>query len=283
MELNFVKSLSYFNQKKIFKTTKIKQFNFFGKSFHLNFRISCHNKLNSFDRHRKRSEKKQLIILGLNWNKFNSYDIFSIFKPFEYDKRKISEVSLAYFLLKSDKYLEKKSSTNEFFFSKSKFNLMDSSLGVKVFAQIKCNSNRTTRELYRMCNGLEIGNENSILDIRMVDQIFFSKALIIETATKLPESYFPQFLNHDFLAEKKENSGKRKRHHEDMNIKKIENKQKLLGYKKKKNFNKSSKKKFNFLDFHCISNQKVNHLKKIKNFLFKIKFLLGKPIINQKL
>ena len=170
-----------------------------------------------------------------------------------------------------------------FFFSKSKFNLMDNSLGIKVFAQIKCNSNRTTRELYQMCNGLEIGDENSILDIRMVDQKFFSKAVIIETVTKLPDSYFPQFLNHDFMGEKKENSGKRKQYYQDMNVKKIEYKEQLLGYKKKTNFIKSSKKKFNFLDFHCTSNQKVNRLKKIKNFLFREKFLLGKPIINQKL
>jgi len=59
------------------------------------------------------------------------------------------------------------------------------------------------KNLYKKCNGLEIGNKCEIIDIRIIKSNLSKNSSIIEFANKIPKNYFPTYLKSKSILQKK--------------------------------------------------------------------------------
>jgi len=282
MDQKFIKSLSDLDKKKIFKTTKIKKIHFFGQNLHLNFQTDDPFVPNRFVKCELGSKENQLIITGLDWKKFNAYDIFQILKPFEYNKGCIKEVSLAYF---DYKLQQKKEGVISKFYSKIENQLTDNMFeeGKKIFAQVICDSNRTIKKLYNMYNGLEIGDKNLIFDMRIVNRKFFSEAKKIEIATVVDKNYDPKYSMTTWNLNEKVASDVGGGNLAPKIFDKIRIKKKFSILKNKHQDDRHFKKKFNLSNFYPFSKPKFNFSNRNIKLGLEKKFLLGKQLDCEKL
>ena len=283
MNEKYLKSLSKLDQKNIFKTTKIKKINFFGQNFHIDFQTETPFRTKNSPNFGGDLNENQLIITGLDWKKFNAHDIFQILKSFECNKGGISEVSLAYF---NSELKEKKSDMfTKFAFFKRENRVPDTTFeeDKKIFAQVICDSNRTIKDLYDICNGLEIGNENLMFDMRIVNRKFFAEAKKIEIATDLGEKYAPKYSTTTWNLNEKGASCGKKQNFKLKNFDKLPIKKKFSTLKQKDQTTKNCMKKFNLFKFYPFSQPKFNFLNRNVKSSFENKFLFGKQLDCEKL
>jgi hypothetical protein len=147
---------------------------------------------------------KRLIILGLNWKYIKAIDIYSFLKPFEYQPgslKSVSIVSCDRFLVGGNK-LPNPGSNVISYLNSTNFSLTRFDKNIKIFSLIDCDSIKTMKDLYKKCNGIEIGEENKIIDMRIVKLDLIEKIHTIESVNKIPRNYFPQFLKSNFLKKK---------------------------------------------------------------------------------
>ena len=197
MEKKTIKSLSAVNFKEsslmlINETKKIKK-----EVFNLNF--LCNNiELKKENYNQKTIKKKKaLIVKGIDWKTFRAIDIYSLLKPFELEKGDLKSVSLIRFYTSLSKKNEYKVASFKTRFTPDNVNqspFKKSLTFSKIVALITCNSEKFKKNLYKKCNGLEIGNGLNILDIRLIDLSLQKKFLNLETADNIPENYFPRYM-----------------------------------------------------------------------------------------
>lgn len=175
-------------------------------SYDLNFQKRFKNKGRFYNETSKTILNKQLVVTGLNWKFIKAADIYFILKPFEGHLGGIRKVSIFAYnsILKKKKYLHR----NELKFSDSihKTKQVRGSIfqkDKKIFAHIECDSEETMIYLFNQCNGLEIGVENQIIDMRIVDFKSRKKLLLMESVKEIPNNYKPGYLRSDFHDNKK--------------------------------------------------------------------------------
>ena len=193
---NFITSWSKINFLKFKLLPEIK--NKF--SLDLNFKEKFNNEKKIFYENHKITSNKQLVISGLNWKLIKAADIFFILKPFENHLGGIKKVSIFTYssILKKTKFFSKNEPTtfdlnyknikkNKFFFKKNK----------KFLAHIDCDSEETVKYLFKQCNGLEMGVENQIIDMRIINLNSLKKLFLIESVEKIPCNFKPGFLKNE--------------------------------------------------------------------------------------
>jgi hypothetical protein len=245
-------------------------------SFDINFKEKLNNENEIFYENNKITSNKQLVISGLNWKLIKAADIYFILKPFENHLGGIKRVSIFTYtsILKMTKSCSKndlekfdlnykKIKKKKIFFRKNK----------KYLAHIDCDSEETMKYLFKQCNGLEIGVENQIIDMRIINLNSLKKLFLIESVENIPSNFKPGFLKNE-LQDKKINAFRGK-------------KEKILTLKiKKENFNfkyKYFKEKFllknSKLFYFYIFIRNKSFLDFKSNVLLKGgKILCGKPI-----
>lgn len=174
-------------------------------SLDLNFKEKFNNENDIFYENHKITSKKQLVISGLNWKLIKANDIYFILKPFENHLGGIKRVSI--FTYTSNLKMNKSFSKNEprtfdlnykiikkkkFFFKQSK----------KFFAHIDCDSEETMKYLLKQCNGLELGIENQIIDMRIININSLNKLFLVESVEKIPANFKPGFLKNELQNQK---------------------------------------------------------------------------------
>jgi len=278
MKLRGVKSLpcEHLN-KKTYKITSMEK-NHKKSSLDLNYEIDFTNRKNYLKENRKDLPKKELIVVGLNWKFVKATDIFSILKPFECYTGDIKSVSiLSYKPKKQQKLIHKaRPQFNSIFEKQFKKKVCIDEKNIKIFAKIDCDSGRTLKNLYKKCNGLEIGNKCEIMDIRVIKSNLSQNSSIIEFANKIPKNYFPTYLTSQSISKKKikintENSTNR-RQSSDSTIG-INNSQLSRKITVKVNY---QLKEFHSPVFYIFSNLKYSILSKNRIFQTGKKFLFRK-------
>ena len=206
MEKKTIKSLSAFN----FKESSLKLNNetkkFKKEVFNLNF--LCDNKELKKEKHNEKTIKKNktLIVKGINWKTFRAIDIYSLLKPFELEKGDLKSVSLIRFYTSLSEKNEYKLGSFKTHFSPNNVNQssFEKSLTFsKIVALIASNSENFKKNLYKNCNGLEIGNGVNTLDIRLIDLSLQKKFFVLETADSVPKNYFPRYMESECFSRKK--------------------------------------------------------------------------------
>jgi len=172
--------------------------------FNLNFDSNLKFLKKSHDKTKKKLMNKRLIILGLNWKYIKAVDIYSFLKPFEHQPgslERVSIVSCDEFLVGGNK-LPNPGSNFISYLNSTNISLTRFDKNIKIFSLIDCNSIKTMKDLYKKCNGIEIGEENKIIDMRIVKLNLLEKIYTIESVNKIPRNYYPQFLKSNFLKKK---------------------------------------------------------------------------------
>lgn len=172
--------------------------------FNLNFDSNLKFLKKSHDKTKKKLMNKRLIILGLNWKYIKAVDIYSFLKPFENQPgslERVSIVSCDEFLVGGNK-LPNTGSNFISYLNSTNISLTRFDKNIKIFSLIDCNSIKTMKDLYKKCNGIEIGEENKIIDMRIVKLDLLEKIHTIESVNKIARNYYPQFLKSNFLKKK---------------------------------------------------------------------------------
>lgn len=192
-EKNSFKSFFYINKLKRVRTD-------------LNFELIEKNTDENFIKNEKNLNPNYLVIIGLNWKLIKACDIFSFLKPFECQKGGLKRVSIiSHTLISQKRVIFSKIKSNfehGLLTTIKKFENVDGSS--KIYALIECDSNKTLKGLYKKCNGIEIGNDHDIIDMRVVTSDLIDFSSVIESVDQIPKNYFPQYLKSSFFL-KKEN------------------------------------------------------------------------------
>jgi hypothetical protein len=246
----------------------------------INFEEISHIQKEIFNGH----TKKQLVIFGLNWKLLTARDIFAILKPFEINCGKIVSVSILSCIrifVKQNNY----DGSNLPWFHDTKCldkkvqNKNDENL--KILAHIICDSEKTALQLYKSCNGLEVGNGIETLDMRIINLDLFGKIFTLDSANQIPSGYFPSYL--------KIPSGSTKpiKKKKESNNRTISEKGPFFDIKKNKKekiCNKKYKLKiFSLEKFYFFINSNNSIIRKQKEIDLPKKILIGKYIHKKKL
>jgi len=250
-------------------------------SLDLNFKEKFHNKKEIFYENHNITSNKQLVISGLNWKLIKAADIYFILKPFENHLGGLKRVSIFTYtsILKMTNFFSnyqpknfdlnnKNIKKNKFFFKKNK----------KFLAHIDCDSEETMKYLFKQCNCVEIGVENQIIDMRIINLNSLKNLFLIESVEKIPANFKPGFLKNELQDKKIHAFRERKEKILILKIKREKFNFKHKTYKEELLLKNS--KLFNFYIF--IRNKGFLDFKSIL-FLKGGKILCGKPFSKKKL
>jgi hypothetical protein len=203
---------------------------------------------------KKRIFSKRLLFLNIDWNQLNSTDIYAFLLPFVSTNGKILSVSVV--------SLDKINNKINLDLKLSNFQNFSISNNTR-FCLVTCDSIKTAKSIYKICNGLEIISTNIWLDIRFVPSFCFSWLKIIDFTDKLPDNYFPKF-----LLNKKKNTSTHLNKLKNINSKQIEvkhndfsnstKKKDLDEFERRKLINQTFKKFFK--KHSIILDQKINDI-----------------------
>nr|UXY88107.1 ESF1 [Cryptomonas curvata] len=138
--------------------------------------------------YRTKTFSKNLLLLNINQNVINSADIYAFLIPFIPKNGKLISVSVISFF-KNIKYLSKK-----FIFPDFKNFPTSNFENEFVFGLIECDCIKTSKSIFRRCNGLELTQANFLIDIRFVPKLNKSYLKIIDCVNGISNEYFPNYI-----------------------------------------------------------------------------------------
>jgi hypothetical protein len=240
-EKNVFKSFFYINKLKRFRTD-------------INFELFEINSDEKFVKNEKNLNKTHLVVIGLNWKLIKACDIFAFLKPFEYQKGGLKRVSIISnkFISTKKVILDEIESNFKYVSSETRRKFGNIEGSPEIYALVECASNKNLKELYKKCNGIEIGNDRDIIDMRLATMGLIKCSYIIESVDQIPKNYFPQYLKSSFFLKKESRLIPKKLGKICSNIKKSYSSPKKFIIES--NFNRKKKNHknifFNLLNFH---------------------------------
>ena len=132
--------------------------------------------------YRTKTFSKNLLLLNINQNVINSADIYAFLIPFIPKNGKLISVSVISFF-QNLKYL-----SENFIFPDSNFR------NEVAFGLIECDCIKTSKSIFRKCNGLELTQANLLIDMRFVPNLNKSHLKIIDCINGISKEYFPNYI-----------------------------------------------------------------------------------------